>query len=389
MRVSGALVQAACIVIGSTARTGAAPPTPVAHEFIFMSAPFAASHASTIVALRDGTLLAAWFGGSAEGARDVAIWSARRAAGRWSAPRVLAREPGVATWNPVLFRTHDRRLWLYYKFGPNVESWTAARRYSDDDGHTWSRAEHLPAGLYGPIRTKPLVLADGTVVSGTSVESYTSWAAWIERSTDDGRTFARIGPIEVPVRFDRPNANEPRFGIIQPAVVALSPAHLRFYARPTVRVGRVCVSDSFDAGRHWSDAHPIDIPNPNAAVDALVLRDGRTVLVYDDSRTARTPLVAAVSADGIHFVPFATLESGPGEYSYPALIQDRAGDLDFTYTWRRRRIRYARIRLTDIPAQRGAGEVSSEHGSRAATAVREEHADPRPAQRMATSAGSS
>jgi hypothetical protein len=245
------IISFAVVGMLACSAAGATTPTDLARrngtrEFIFTTAPFAASHASTIVELRDGSLLAAWFGGSAEGAPDVAIWSARRRNGDWSVPRVLAREPSIASWNPVLFHTRDGRLWLYYKFGPNVESWTAARRFSDDDGATWSRSEHLPAGLYGPIRAKPLVLADGIVVSGTSVESYTSWAAWIERSTDGGRTFARIGPIEVPGRFDRPTRDEPRFGIIQPSVVGVSATHLRFYARPTVRVGRVCVSESSD-----------------------------------------------------------------------------------------------------------------------------------------------
>jgi predicted neuraminidase len=108
------------------------------------------------------------------------------------------------------------------------------------------------------------------------------------------------------------------------------------------------VSDSRDDGRHWSDALPIGVDNPNAAIDALVLHDGRTVLVYDDSLVARTPLVVAVSADGLHFRRFTTLESAPGEYSYPALIQDRNGVLDITYTWRRERIRFARIRMADV-----------------------------------------
>ncbi len=330
---------------------GAARSRPVAIErqFVFESAPFPASHASTIVRLRDGSLLAAWFGGSGEGAADVAIWSSRRRFGRWSPPRELAREPQVATWNPVLFHTRDGRLWLYYKFGPNVGTWTGARRWSRDDGRTWSAVEHLPAGWYGPIRAKPLVLGDGTVVSGSSVESYDSWAAWIERSVDGGRTFARIGPIVVPRRFDRPLAAESRFGIIQPSVVAITRTHLRLYARPTLRIGRVCVSDSYDAGRTWTPAHPIGVVNPNAAIDAVMLRDGRTVLAFDDSATARSPLAVAVSADGEHFTRFATLDSGPGEYSYPAMIVDRDGGLDITYTWRRQRIRFAHIRLRDIP----------------------------------------
>src|SRR5437763_11608830 len=91
-------------------------------------------------------------------------------------PIELARENEIATYNPVLFHSKDGKLWLYYKFGPHPTSWTGARRFSRDEGKTWSPVEHLPAGLYGPIRAKPLVLDDGTVVRGTSVESYRSWA---------------------------------------------------------------------------------------------------------------------------------------------------------------------------------------------------------------------
>ena len=49
--------------------------------------------ASTIVELRNGDLLAAWFGGSAEGNPDVAIWGSRRSGGHWSAPVEMVREP--------------------------------------------------------------------------------------------------------------------------------------------------------------------------------------------------------------------------------------------------------------------------------------------------------
>src|SRR3954454_5462255 len=141
-------------------------------EFIYDKAPFASAHASTVVQLNDGDLMSAWFGGTKEGAPNVAIWAARRHDGKWSAPMEMAREKDIATYNPVLFFTKDGRLWLYYKFGPHPTSWTAARRYSTDEGKTWSPVEHLPAGLYGPIRAKPLLLPDGTLVSGTSVESY-------------------------------------------------------------------------------------------------------------------------------------------------------------------------------------------------------------------------
>lgn len=318
-------------------------------QFIFTSAPFASAHASTIVELRNGDLLAAWFGGTHENAPDVAIWGARRSAGHWSAPYLLVREPNIACWNPVLFHSADGKLWLYYKFGPSARTWTGARLVSNDDGKTWSQPEHLPAGLLGPIKDKPLVLPNGTIVSGTSVESYSSWAAWIDRSTNNGKTWQKLGPITVPLQHPLPQAQvnheEPVHGIIQPAIVSLGKKHLRLYARSTSDVAHICVADSFDNGLSWTQAHPIDIPNPNSGIDAVGLRDGRIVLVYNNSTKDRTPLNLAISSDGEHFKIFATLEDQPGEFSYPAIIQGKDGELDITYTWNRKRIRFASMPL--------------------------------------------
>lgn len=326
-----------------------------AQEFIFTSAPFPSVHASTIVELPNGDLLAAWFGGTHENAPDVAIWASRRTAGNWSAPYELVREPNIACWNPVLFHTKDGRLWLYYKFGPNARTWTGARLVSTDEARSWSQPEHLPAGLLGPIKDKPLVLRNGTIVSGTSVESYSSWAAWIDRSTDNGKTWTKIGPIgpitvpSQPTPPSPPDQAEHVSGIIQPTIVPLGNRHLRLYARSTSDIGRICIADSFDDGLTWTQAHPTDLPNPNSGIDAVALRDGRVALIYNNTVTGRTPLNLAVSTDGEHFKIFATLEDQPGEYSYPAIIQGKAGELDMTYTWNRKRIRFATIPLAEIP----------------------------------------
>jgi predicted neuraminidase len=326
-------------------------------EFIFTSAPFPSAHASTIVELPNGDLLSAWFGGTAEGAPDTAIWASRRSANQanqWSAPYLLVREPNIACWNPVLFHSADGKLWLYYKFGPNARTWTGARLVSTDEALTWSKPDHLPAGLLGPIKDKPLVLSNGTIVSGTSVESYSSWAVWIDRSTDNGKTWTKIGPITVPSQpvpspQSQPNQAEHVSGIIQPTIVPLGNKHLRLYARSTSDIGRICVADSFDDGLSWTQAHPTDLPNPNSGIDAVGLRDGRVVLIYNNTTQGRTPLNLAVSADGEHFKIFATLEDQPGEYSYPAIIQGKAGELDITYTWNRKRIRFATVPLANVP----------------------------------------
>lgn len=347
-------------------------------EFIFQpgSTSFPESHASTIVELKNGEFMAAWFGGTRERNPDVAIWSSLQVGGKWQPPIELAREAKIACWNPVLFHTQDGRLWLYYKFGPSPGEWSAGRRFSDDEGKTWSAVEHLPAGLLGPIRVKPLILENGTILSGSSVEAYQTWAAWIERSSDGGKTWAKLGPITVPESLDIPDAGvlqasaekgptsegedsgpatkiyppaKTTIGIIQPALVSLGGHHIRLYARSHTRAARVAVADSYDDGQTWTQAHYLALPNPNSGIDAVRLKDGRIVLIYNHSYNKRTPLNLAVSKDGEQFQMFATLEDGPGQYSYPAIIQDSRGDLDITYTWQRKTIKYVRLPLSNVP----------------------------------------
>ncbi|MGO9262843.1 MAG: sialidase family protein [Bryobacteraceae bacterium] len=319
-------------------------------EFVADPSPTPSCHASTVVELANGDLLAAWFGGTAEGAQDVAIWMARRTSIGWAQPVEAAREPNIATYNPVLFHSADGILWLYYKFGPHPDSWSAARKSSRDEGATWSAIEHLPAGLYGPIRAKPLVLANGTILSGTSVESYGAWACWIERSTDNGRTWTRHGPIAAPAALaaapPRPGQS---YGIIQPSLIDLGNRHIRLYARSTTQIGRICQSDSLDDGITWSEVKTTGLPNPNSGIDVVRLKDGRLVMVYNNTTSGRTPLNLAVSADGQMWKMFHELENTPGEYSYPALIQSRSGDLLITYTWRRQKVRFVRYPLNEIP----------------------------------------
>ena len=329
------------------------------------------NHASTLVELKNGDVMAAWFAGTREGAPDVKIYGARLHDGKWSAPVVLAKADGVACWNPVLFHTKDGRLWLYYKYGTHPSTWKGARKWSDDEGRTWSKTENLPDGILGPIKDKPLVLADGTIVSGSSVENG-RWNAWIERSTNNGKTWTKFGPITVPESEDVPSAAAlaaakakpippvdgmhtkvyrptKYVGIIQPTVVWMGGNHLRFFARSQTRASRIAVADSWNDGKTWTQAHYIDLPNPDSGIDAVRMKDGRIVLAFNDSYNTRTPLNLAVSRDGTHFHIFKTLDSGPGQYSYPAIIQARNGDLLVTYTWRRESIKFERIPLSEVP----------------------------------------
>ena len=321
-------------------------------EFIFGSAPFPSAHASTIVETTSGTLLAAWFGGTSEGSDDVQIWLSRKMIGKgWTTPVPVTETPGMAAWNPVLFED-GIKTWLFFKIGPSPREWVGGYKTSDNDGATWSPVTYLPAGLLGPVRTKPIVLTDGTWLAGTSVEAgyradtpadapYRSWAAWVERSTDRGNTWTRYGPITVP--------GQP-YGVIQPTLWQNAEGEVRMLLRSTERIGRIVTSTSQDGGRTWTPAQLTGLPNPNAGIDVVRLRDGRLVLVYNHLSEGRNAIHLAVSNDdGKTWSEPIKLEGDDGEFSYPAVIQTSDGLIHVTYTWKRTRIRHLVIDPRKLP----------------------------------------
>ena len=305
-------------------------------EFVFEAAPVPSCHASTVVELNDG-LLTAWFGGSQEGANDVSIWASRKVrAEAWSKPVEVA--DGVdhdghryPCWNPVLFELKDEVL-LFYKVGPSPSRWWGVLKRSRDDGQTWSKDELLPDGIYGPIKNKPVLLTDGLLVSGSSTE-HRGWWVHFERTTDDGQTWSRSGPTrgEMPV------------SAIQPALLVHGPLKLQMLCR--TREKRIYDSWSEDGGVTWSALKPTELPNPNSGLDAVTLKDGRHVVIYNHTEQGRSPLNLAISRDGKTWTPGPVLESEPGEYSYPAIIQTTDGRLHATWTWKRQKIAHAVLKL--------------------------------------------
>src|SRR5262249_55709889 len=155
-------------------------PHEVAPVFIFEKAPFKSCHASTLVEHEPGKLLAAWFGGTDEGAKDVQIWGSTFDGTKWSEPAGVGTEPAPPTWNPGYFKTAKGTLYLWYKAGPSPERWTGYVRKSTDNGETWSKPEMMHAGFWGPVRAKPIQLANGTILAGTSVESHRNWTPFVD-----------------------------------------------------------------------------------------------------------------------------------------------------------------------------------------------------------------
>jgi predicted neuraminidase len=309
-------------------------------EFVFETAPFASAHASTIVETGDG-LVTAWFGGTQEGAADVGIWLSRRVKGMWTPPTEVATgaQPDgrrYPCWNPVLFHGADRTLMLFYKVGPSPRGWWGMVRTSADEGRTWTEARRLPDGILGPIKNKPVLLADGTLVAPSSTESPERPSAWrvhFERSTDGGLTWT------VAVPSGAADGNE--INAIQPSILVHPGGKLQALGR--TRSGRIFETWSSDGGRTWTPISLTSLPNPNSGIDAVTLRDGRHLIVYNHTTQGRSPLNVSVSRDGTAWAAALVLESEPGEYSYPAVIQSADGHVHVTYTWKRQRIKHVEI----------------------------------------------
>jgi predicted neuraminidase len=303
-------------------------------EFVYSTVPFPSAHASTIEEA-GGVLVAAWFGGSSEGAPDVGIWVSRKVDGKWTVPVEAANgaQPDgkqFPCWNPVLFKPKSGALTLYYKVGASPREWWGEARTSGDAGQTWSKARKLPAGILGPIKNKPVQLASGTIVSPSSTESGDTppkWRVHFELSNDRGATWSSAAP---------PDAAD--VNAIQPTIFALPDGTLQALVR--TQSARVFETSSSDGGMTWSSLAPTELPNPNSGIDGITLRDGRRLLVFNRSESERTPLNVAVSTDGKTWTDLVVLEKDPGEYSYPAVIQTRDGLVHITYTWKRRRIKH-------------------------------------------------
>jgi len=340
------------------------------HEFIYESAPFPSCHASTIVELQNGDLLAAWFGGKYEGHPDVKIWSSRKKKGsdEWSAPVVIADgtfEPGSelariagiededkgrkACYNPVLYQMPDGEVWLFYKIGRFVQDWTGWMVRSADNGHTWSKKEALPEGFLGPVKNKPELIGR-RLLCPTSTEKG-GWKIHFEVYDLDTKQWSYIGPVEAKqAEKTYQQGTLSPIGCIQPSILHLADGRLQVLCR--TQNGRLATSFSSDEGKTWSLVELTSLPNNNSGTDAVTLKDGRHLLVYNptatqpgDHRAPRTPLCVAISDDGKSWKNVLTLEDSPiSEYSYPAIIQGRNGDVYITYTWRRERVKFVRIK---------------------------------------------
>ena len=312
----------------------------VLSEFIAITPPFPSSHASTIVETKEG-FLAAWFGGSQEGKPDVGIWLARRDRQGWTPPVEVAtgEDPKKSIrypcWNPVLFQPSAGPLLLFYKVGPSPSSWWGMVMTSSDQGKTWTPPKRLPLNIVGPVRNKPIELANGVILCGASTE-FSGWQVHMERGLNFAKAWQALPPINGAMEF----------GSIQPTVLNWGEQGLQILCR--TKQGSITESWSRNGGMIWTKMAKTGLPNPNSGIDAVMLHDGRALLVYNHSESDRSLLNVALSENGKDWSAAELLENQAGEYSYPAVIQSSDGLVQITYTWRREKIIHVVLDATKL-----------------------------------------
>lgn len=297
-------------------------------------------HASTIVETHDGQLVAAWFGGADEGKEDVGIWVSCWGNGTWSRPvevadGVMSPQKRFPCWNPVLFQPRQGPLVLFFKVGPTPSSWWGEQMVSEDSGRTWKDRRRLPPHVMGPIKNKAVQLADGRILCPSSSE-HAGWRVHVE-ITNDLENWEVVGPLNDPVTM----------GAIQPTILTHPDGWLQMLCR-TRGTGFVAECWSQDGGRSWSRMTLTRLPNPNSGIDAVTLKDGRQLLVFNNTPKGRTPLSVAVSPDGRQWEVKLDLETNPGEYSYPAVIQTSDATVHITYTYLRKSIKHVILDPTKL-----------------------------------------
>jgi alpha-L-fucosidase len=313
---------------------------------VFENPPFTACHASTLVELDNHRIMAAWFGGSYEGSNDVCIWISIFNDTSWSSPLKVASgimpdKSQLPCWNPVLFKSANNKLFLFYKVGKNPREWWGEVITSIDYGKSWSKPQKLPEGFLGPIKNKPIQLKSGEILCPSSTESTTGniWQVHLEITNEQLDKWEKV-------TMD----TSTNLGVIQPSILVHPNGALQMLCRSNSNA--IVQTWSVDNGKHWDKLVKTHVPNPNSGIDAVALSDGSFLLVYNpltkgnDWFVGRNVLSIAVSRDGIKWEDVFTLENEKeGEFSYPAVIQTSDKQIHIMYTSNRKYIKHVVLKL--------------------------------------------
>lgn len=327
-------------------------------------------HASTVEIWNDHPVFA-WFGGPSEGDPDVNIYLYNLTGNQQT--MTIGQNEEMPKWNPILVKM-GHFLILFEKSGVFCDRWqTFIHDITHwDEDTTQKEIYHnrtiLPAGLNGPVKSRPLIVGD-IMYCGSSVETAYDWTSYIEEYIIDGNKISfniRSAPLTVREkvlytnRFSGKTARS--LGIIQPTLW-LQDDGIKAFFRSSKGLNGTYFSErtyDFNGDEVWSQPVATNLPNPNSAVDVAML-DGRLFLVFNPDENERFPLVVSeiervgntpqfqavntvIVSDDLNRENFYEKDCNSPELSYPYMIA-HDGKLHLTYTYGRKFIEYCIIQI--------------------------------------------
>jgi predicted neuraminidase len=287
----------------------------------------------------------------------------------------IDRQEGFSFQNPVPFETPTGEIWLMHTVQPADQGQKDAHVLlvrSLDQGETWTPPKMLfeKPGAY--LRNRLVVRPDGawllpmyfTPRAGIADDAQSDYPV-VMLSHDRGTTWSEC---------TIPNAN----GYVQPSVVRQGDHYVAFFrSRFADHVYRAVSAD----GCKWSAPAATRLPNNNASIQAIALKDGRIAIAFNNTHAEhvtgrptsgpRVPLTVAISADeGQTWVVLRDIERGrkqsadqrfseqliredpsQDEYSYPSILQAEDGSIYVAFTYQRKTIKVVQFRPEWISAK--------------------------------------
>ena len=352
-------------------------------------------HASCIVECANGDLRAVWYENGTplpppyyserrDKSDDVRIGGSRKAKGAdaWEKPFVMSDTFGVSDNNPCMVIDAQDRLWLIHPTLLGVPDWTwgsALVRYKissdyqkpgvpiwdkqdilvphvggfekvlNDTAEKYAAARNLGEGvvkaylqrlldqLKEPLRPRlgwmprahPLIRSDGTLILPLSNENFS--IAVMAMTDDGGETWTYSNPV-------------PEAGVTQPTLVEFPDGTIVAFFRNSSPEHRIKRSESKDGGITWSALTTTDLLHPGAGIEAILLRNGHLVMIYNDKEESpRDRLAVSISTDrGTTWQWTRHLENTPGgRFDYPSIVQAKDGTLHASYSYNLKTIKYA------------------------------------------------